>query len=125
MNGNDLTAGAVCNAFPFAAGNQGLTTADAIQNKLLSAGVQFTEHIVQQQYGIFPKFLQMDFPLRQFDGKSRSSCLTLRRKASCRHFIDEDFNIVFVTPGQAASAVNFRFAMAFLKAAYRSFYAIF
>ena len=59
------------------AGYKRLPAADAVQYKFLTAAVKLGQHIVQQQYGILPRFGKEYLPLRQLQRQRRRARLPL------------------------------------------------
>ena len=78
------------------AGNKHLTGFDLIQNKILTAGVQLRQHIVQQQHRFFSGVVPENFPLGQLQGNGRRPGLPLRTKGLQTDLIQQYIEVVLV-----------------------------
>ena len=109
-----LAAGALGNALVLAAGDERLSAAYAVEDKLLTAHIQFAQHIVQQQDRVLARFVKVNFTLGKLYRQCRRPRLTLTCKAACVLTVYRDDKIVLVSAGETLLRLYLRRAVALL-----------
>ena len=73
-------ARALGNAVVLAAGYKRLAAAYAVEDELLPPRVQLAQHVVEQEYRILLRLLQVYLPLAELDGEGRGALLAWEAK---------------------------------------------
>ena len=98
-----ITANSILDA---GAGQKCLQTFNAFHKVFLTLAIQFRQHVIQQQYGTFARFLPNQLDFRKSGGKGRCPLLSLGAELLHIFSVDQKKDVVFVGTCVGRAGVN-------------------